>query len=77
LPALAETQAIYGVFDPDCAGTSAAERFAPLFGSRWRPIRLPNGLDLAEFAALGDAARETFDALVGRARSAAWQRRRT
>ena len=55
---------------------SAAERFAPLFGSRWRPIRLPNSLDLAELAALGDAGRQTFDTLVGRARSAAWRQGR-
>jgi DNA primase len=74
LPALAEALAIYGVFDPDRAGRSAAERFAPLFGSRWRPVRLPNGLDLAEVAALGVAGREMFDILVGRARAAAWQR---
>src|SRR5579859_2725979 len=53
LPALDEALAIYGVFDPDRAGRSAAERFAPLFGSRWRPVRLPNSLDLAELAALG------------------------
>jgi DNA primase len=74
VPALAEASAIYGVFDPDRAGRSAAERFAPLFGSRWRPVRLPNCLDLAELAALGDAGREMFDILVGRARAAAWQR---
>jgi DNA primase len=73
LPALREAVAIYGVFDPDRAGRSAAERFAPLFGSRWRPVRLPNSLDLAELAALGPAGREMFDVLVGRARSAAWQ----
>ena len=76
LPALAEALAIYGVFDPDRAGRSAAERFAPLFGSRWRPVRLPNSLDLAELAALGAAGRETFDILVGRARAAAWQQSR-
>jgi len=76
LPALAEALAIYGVFDPDRAGRSAAERFAPLFGSRWRPLRLPNSLDLAELAALGAAGREMFDILVGRARSAAWQQGR-
>ena len=76
LPALAEALAIYGVFDPDRAGQSAAERFAPLFGSRWRPVRLPNSLDLAELAALGAAGRETFDILVGRARAAAWQQSR-
>jgi DNA primase len=74
LPALADALAIYGVFDPDRAGRSAAERFAPLFGSRWRPVRLPNSLDLAELAALGAAGREMFDILVGRARAAAWQR---
>ncbi len=74
LPTVADALAIYGVFDPDRAGRSAAERFAPLFGSRWRPVRLPNSLDLAELAALGDAGREMFDILVGRARAAAWQR---
>jgi len=74
LPALAEALAIYGVFDPDRAGQSAAERFGPLFGSRWRPVRLPNSLDLAELASLGPAGREMFDILVGRARAAAWQR---
>jgi DNA primase len=74
LSALADALAIYGVFDPDRAGLSAAERFAPLFGSRWRPIRLPNGLDLAEVAALGPPGREMFDVLVGRARAAAWRR---
>jgi DNA primase len=74
LPDLGEAQAIYGVFDPDRAGSSAAERFAPLFGSRWRPVRLPNSLDLAELAALGAPGREMFDILVGRARAAAWER---
>jgi DNA primase len=76
LPALSEALAVYGVFDPDRAGRSAAERFAPLFGSRWRPVRLPNSLDLAELAALGAAGRETFDIVVGRARAAAWQQSR-
>ena len=74
LASLEAALAIYGVLDPDHAGMSAAERFAPVFGSRWRPIRLPNGLDLAEVAALGPAGREMFDVLVGRARAAAWQR---
>jgi len=73
LPALDGVLAVYGIFDPDRAGRSAAERFAPLFGSRWRPVWLPNSLDLAELAALGDAGFETFRLLVGRSRAAAWQ----
>src|SRR5262249_38997072 len=73
LPALKGALAVYGVFDPDRAGRSAAERFAPQIGTRWRPIRLPNGLDLAELAMLGEQGRETFRVLVGRARSTAWQ----
>jgi DNA primase len=73
LPSLDSAVAIYGVFDPDRAGRSAAERFAPMIGTRWRPVRMPNGLDLAELAALGDRGREIFRVLVGRARSAAWQ----
>jgi DNA primase len=72
MPALADAIAVYGLFDPDRAGRSAAERFAPLFGSRWRPVRLPNSLDLAELAALGGPGRETLRLLVGRARAAAW-----
>ena len=72
MPALADAIAVYGLFDPDRAGRSAAERFAPLFGSRWRPVRLPNSLDLAELAALGGPGREMFRLLVGRARAAAW-----
>jgi len=73
VPALADAVAVYGLFDPDRAGRSAAERFAPMFGSRWRPVRLPNSLDLAELAALGEWGRETFRLLIGRARAAAWQ----
>ena len=73
MPALADAVAVYGLFDPDRAGPSAAERFAPMFGSRWRPVRLPNSLDLAELAALGEWGRETFRLLIGRARAAAWQ----
>ena len=52
------------------------KRFAPLFGSRWRPLRLPNSLDLAALVALGAAGRDMFHILVGRARSAAWQQGR-
>ena len=73
LPALGAALAIYGVYDPDRAGRGATERLAPIFGERWRPIRLPNNLDLAEVAALGAAGHELFQVLVGRARAAAWR----
>jgi DNA primase len=72
LPALDKAVAVYGVFDPDKAGLGAAQRLAPVVGPRWRPVHLPDGLDLAELAAYGPASREHFQALVGRARAAAW-----
>jgi DNA primase len=75
LPALDAAVAVYGVFDPDRAGRGATERLAPLFGDRWRPVRLPDGLDLAELAALEPHGREIFDALVARARADAWSGR--
>jgi DNA primase len=72
LPALEAAVAVYGVLDPDKAGLSAAERLAPIIGDRWRPVHLPDGLDLADLAAHGSASRGQFDALVRRARAAAW-----
>jgi DNA primase len=72
LPALDCAVAVYGVFDPDRAGRSAAARLAPLVGDRWRPVELADGLDLAELAARGPASRGQFQQLVGRARAAAW-----
>ena len=64
--------AVYGVLDPDKAGLSAAERLAPVVGARWRAVHLPDGLDLAELAERGPSSRGQFDALVRRARAAAW-----
>jgi DNA primase len=72
LPALDTAVAVYGVLDPDKAGVSAAERLAPVIGDRWRSVHLPDGLDLAELAAHGPGSRDQFEALVGRARAAAW-----
>jgi DNA primase len=72
LPALDEAIAVYGVFDPDKAGLNAAQRLASMVGARWRPVHLPDGLDLAELATHGPASRALFEALVGRARAAAW-----
>ena len=64
--------AVYGVFDPDTAGLGATARLAPVVGDRWRPVHLPDGLDLAELAARGPSSRGQFEALVRRARAAAW-----
>jgi DNA primase len=72
LPALEKAVAVYGLLDPDRAGLRAAERLATVVGARWRPVHLPDGMDLAELAACGPAGRGQFDALVRRARSAAW-----
>jgi DNA primase len=77
LPNLGAAVAIYGVFDPDRAGHSAAERFAPLIGARWRPITLPNGMDLAGLAERGEPGRELFQGLIARARATAWRQGRT
>ena len=77
LPNFGGAVAIYGVFDPDRAGQSAAERFAPLIGARWRPITLPNGMDLAELATRGERGRQLFQTLVARARAVAWRQGRT
>jgi DNA primase len=76
LPNLGGAVAIYGVFDPDRAGQSAAERFAPLMGAGWRPLTLPNGMDLAELAAHGEPGRELLKDLVARARATAWRQGR-
>src|SRR5262249_38146658 len=72
LPALDKAVAVYGVFDPDRAGLGAAQRLAPVGGPRWRPVHLPDGVDLGALASHGPASREQFQALVGRARAAAW-----
>jgi DNA primase len=77
LPNLGAAVAVYGVFDPDRAGHSAAERFAPVMGARWRPITLPNGMDLAELAERAERGRELFQSLVARARATAWCNGRT
>lgn len=47
---LAPTRIIFGVFDADDSGRAAARRFATLLGPRFRPIALPEGLDLNDLA---------------------------
>jgi DNA primase len=43
---LARADRVFGVFDGDAAGDEAAARFGVDLWSRWRPLRLPGGVDL-------------------------------
>src|SRR5439155_12918180 len=47
---LAASRTIFGVFDADEAGRQACRRFAALLGPRFRPLALPEGLDLNDLA---------------------------
>lgn len=43
---LARAHVVYGVFDGDAAGRSAAQSFGDILGSRWHPLTLPEDCDL-------------------------------
>jgi DNA primase len=64
---LARARVIFGVLDADRAGHEAAERFGAALGARWRPIELPDGLDLNELGCRADGRRQFFR-LVSEAR---------
>ena len=66
---LARARVIFGVMDGDRAGREAAERFGAGLGARWRPIELPDGLDLNDLGCRPDG-RALFFRLVAAARSA-------
>jgi DNA primase len=69
LGCLARAQVIYGVFDADQEGRAAATRFGDLLGTRWRPIDLPDGSDLADLASRPQG-RATFFQLLAASRRA-------
>ena len=76
---LARTEVVWGVLDPDRAGNEGSERFGATLGRRWRPLSLPDGLDLNAlgrqpggrgrfFRLLADARRATGGGAVPRHR---------
>ena len=67
---LARARIIFGVLDPDRAGREAAERFGEILGLRWRPVELPDGLDLNDLGRRPDG-RKVFFGLVAAARQQA------
>jgi DNA primase len=64
---LARAERVFGVFDGDAAGDDAAARFGKQLGERWRPLRLPDGLDLNELG-LRPHGRDWFFRMLGAAR---------
>jgi len=64
---LARAGVVYGVLDADDAGRAAAERFAAQLGTRFRPLRLPEGCDLNDLGRRADG-RDTFFRLLNEAR---------
>jgi len=60
---LAQAEAVYGVLDADAAGRAATEVFGAQLGDRWRPIRLPDGLDLNDLALLPGGKEKFFELL--------------
>jgi len=64
---LARAERVFGVFDGDAAGDEAAARFGVDLGSRWRPLRLPDGVDLNELG-LRSHGRDWFFRLLSAAR---------
>lgn len=65
---LARTEIVWGVLDGDEAGRAAAEGFAQQLGNRFRPIRLPDGLDLNDLGQEPEGERDFFR-LVAQVRS--------
>lgn len=65
---LAQAAAIYGVLDGDEAGQAAAVRFGEQLGDRFRPILLPDGLDLNDLGEKPDG-KDAFLRLVAQAGS--------
>jgi DNA primase len=64
---LQRADVVYGLLDPDPAGREAAERFGVTLGDRWRPLWLPDGLELDDLAREPDG-RARFFALLDAAR---------
>jgi DNA primase len=67
---LARARVIFGVLDADPAGKEAADRFGAILGQRWRPLELPEGMDLNDLGQRPDG-RARFFRLAAAARQQA------
>ena len=65
---LRHAEVVYGVLDGDDAGSAAAGRLGEQLGTRWRPLRLPAGLDLNDLGRRPDGRNE-FGGLLAAAKS--------
>jgi DNA primase len=66
---LACAEVVWGVLDADRGGREGSERFAAALGRRWRPLALPDGLDLNDLARQ-PGGRRRFFRLLARSRAA-------
>ena len=66
---LARARVVYGVFDGDDEGRAAATRFGTALGARWRPLRLPEGMDLNDLARRQGGRADFFDLLAAARRA--------
>jgi DNA primase len=67
---LARTRTVWGLLDPDAAGRAAAGRLAAELGRRFRPLWLPDGLELDDLVLRPDGRREFFRVLAAARREA-------
>ena len=65
---LARARLVFGVLDGDSAGRAGSERFGAALGRRWRPLGLPEGVDLNDLGSRPNG-RQAFIQLVTTARS--------
>ena len=62
---LAAAEVIFGVLDADGAGREAAQRLGDAFGTRWRPVALPEGCDLNDLGLRPDGRALFFQLVAG------------
>jgi DNA primase len=67
---LARARVIFGVLDADRGGREGAERFGEILRKRWRPLALPDGLDLNDLGRRHDGRRLFFQLVAVERRKA-------
>src|ERR687886_58700 len=67
---LARARVIFGVLDADRGGREGAERFGEILRGRWRPLALPEGLDLNDLGRRPDGRRLFFQLVAVERRKA-------